>query len=229
MTSSTEEKQKVLQAEVRQQENIAAAERTKRERAEQDAKEKQAEVSRLEVEVAEAIRQKNAAAAEHTKRERAEQDAKEKQAEVSRLEVEIQKAGSRQVADARKKVRLCLGMAVLGATLAAGVWAFDSELVATILQVLSLGSSYGVLLCLGVRLVGAVVLVSSFFPAVHLLKPAYRIGALTAVVAIAVGGLDLIGPAMVASISGYLAIGAPIALALVIILEWSRVVGQDET
>ena len=229
LTSSTEEKQKALQAEVRRQENIAADERTQRERAQQDAKEKQAEVSRLKAKVAEAIRQENIAADERTQRDQAQQDAKEKQAEVSRLKAKVQKAGRRQVADARKKGRLCLGMAMLGATLAAGVWAFDSELVETILQVLSLGSSYGVSLCLVVRLIGAVVLVGSSYPAVGLLKPAYRMGALTAVVAIAVGGLDLIGLAMVASISGYLAIGAPIALALVIMLEWSRVVGQDET
>ena len=54
-------------------------------------------------------------------------------------------------------------------------------------------------------------------------------GALTVIMAIAAGGLDLIGIALVTSISGYLAIGAPIALAFMIILEWSRVVRQDET
>ena len=105
----------------------------------------QAEVSRLEEEVAEAIQQKKAAT------------------EVSRLEEEVRKAGRRQVADARREGRLRAGLAVLGALLTAGIWAFDSELVATILRVLSLESSFDVLLRPSVRLVGAAVLVGSFF------------------------------------------------------------------
>ena len=217
LTSNMEEKQKALQAEAIRQKNVAASERAKRELAEQEAKDNQAEVSRLEAEVAEAIRQKNVAASERPKRELAEQEAA------------VQKAGRRQVVDTQREGRLRAGLAVLGALLTVGIWAFDSELVATILRVLSLGSSFDVLLRPGVRLVGAAVLVCSFFPAVHPLKPTYRMGALTVIMAIAAGGLDLLGLALVTSISGYLAIGAPIALAFMIILEWSRVVRQDET
>ena len=72
LTSSMEEKQKTLQAEAIRQKNVAAAERVQRELAEQEAKDKQAQVSRLEAEVAEAIRQKNVAAAERAQRELAE-------------------------------------------------------------------------------------------------------------------------------------------------------------
>ena len=208
LTSSMEEKQKTLQAEAIRQKNVADVERARREVVEQDAKNKQAE---------------DAAAIEG-----AEQDAKEKQAEVSRLEEEVQKARRRQLTDARREGRLRAFLAVLGALLTAVIWAFDSELVATILRALSLGSSLDVLLRPGVRLVGAAVLVVSFFPAVRPLKPTYRMGALTVIMAIAAGGSDLIGLALVASISGYLAIGAPIALALMIMLEWSRVVHQNE-
>ena len=211
LASSMEEKHEALQAEAIRQKKVASDERAKRKLAEQDANDMQAEVSRLEEEVAEAIRQKKAAT------------------EVSRLEEEVRKAGRRQVADARREGRLRAGLAVLGALLTAGIWAFDSELVATILRVLSLESSFDVLLRPSVRLVGAAVLVGSFFPAVRPLKPTYRMGALTVIMAIAAGGLDLIGIALVTSISGYLAIGAPIALAFMIILEWSRVVRQDET
>ena len=211
LTSSMEEKHEALQAEAIRQKKVATDERAKRKLAEQDANDMQAEVSRLEEEVAEAIQQKKAAT------------------EVSRLEEEVRKAGRRQVADARREGRLRAGLAVLGALLTAGIWAFDSELVATILRVLSLESSFDVLLRPSVRLVGAAVLVGSFFPAVGPLKPTYRMGALTVIMAIAAGGLDLIGIALVTSISGYLAIGAPIALAFMIILEWSRVVRQDET
>ena len=212
LTSSMEEKQRVLQAEALRQKNVAAAEREKRELAEQEAKDKQAQVSRLEEEVAEALRQKNVATAEREKRELAEQKA------------EIQKARRQQVREGRLRASL----AVLGALLTAGIWAFDSELVATILRVLNLGSGFDVLLRSGVRLVGAAVLVGSFSPAVYLLKQTYRMGALTVIMAIAVGGLDLIGSTLAATISRYLAIGAPIALAFMIILEWSRVVRQDE-
>ena len=189
LTSSTEEKQKALQAE--------------------------------------AIRQKNMADDERAKRKLAEQDAKDKQAEISRLEAEVRKAGKRQVADVRREGRLRVGMAVLGALLTAAVWFFDTELVATILPVLNLESRLDSLLRLGMRLVGAAVLVGSFFPAARPLKPAYRMGALTVIMAIALGGLDLVGPTLISSISGYLAIGTPLALALMIILEWSRVVRQD--
>ena len=191
LTSSTEEKQKALHAEV--------------------------------------FRQKKEAAAERAMREIAQKNAREKESEVSRLEAEVQQAGKRQVADARMGRRLSAGLAGLGALLAASVWTFDSELVATILEVLSPGGGFDVPLGHGVRFVGAVVLIGSFFPAVRLLKSTYRMGALAVVIAFAVGGADLIGLPLVARISGYLAIGTPIALALMIILEWSRVVSQDET
>ena len=105
LTSSREEKQKVLQAEALRQMNVAVDERAKRERAEQEATENQAE----------ALRQTNVAAAERAKRERAEQEATENQAEVSRLEAKVQNAGWRQVADARREGRLLAGLAVLAA------------------------------------------------------------------------------------------------------------------
>ena len=178
---------------------------------------------------AEAIRQTNVAVAERAKRERAEQDAKERQAEVALLEAKVQEAGRRHVADARRECFLRAGLAVLGALLTAGVWAFDSQLVITILRVLSLESSFDILVRPIVRIVGAAVLVGSCFPAIRPLKPTYRMGALTVIIAIAAGGSDLVGLALVTRISGYLAIAAPIALAFTIILEWSRIVHQDET
>ena len=178
---------------------------------------------------AEAIRLTNVVAAERAKREDAEEDAKKQQAEVSRLRAEVQKAGKRQVSDARREGRLRAGFAVLGALLTAGVWAFDSELAAATLRALGLGTSFDVLLRPGVRLMGAAILVGSFFPAVRSLKPTYRIGALSVIMASAAGGLNLLGSAVVASISGYLAIGATIALAFMIVVEWSRVVRRDET
>ena len=185
---------------------------------------------------AEVFRQKKKTATERAMRETAQRNEdlaqkniREKESQVSRLEAEVQEAGKRQVADARMRRRLSAGLAGLGALLAASVWTFDSELAATILGVLSPGGGFDVSLGLGVRFVGAVVLIGSFFPAVRLLKSTYRMGALAVVIAFAVGGADLIGLPLVARISGYLAIGTPIALALMIILEWSRVVSQDET
>ena len=229
LAASGEAKQKALQAEAIRLTNVVAAERAKREDAEEDTKKQQAEVSRLRAEVAEAIRLTNVAAAERAKREDAEEDAKKQQAEVSRLRAEVQKAGKRQVSDARREGRLRAGFAVLGALLTAGVWAFDSELAAATLRALGLGTSFDVLLRPGVRLMGAAILVGSFFPAVRSLKPTYRIGALSVIMASAAGGLNLLGSAVVASISGYLAIGATIALAFMIVVEWSRVVRRDET
>ena len=196
---------------------MADSERAKREVAERETEDKKAEVSRLEAEFAETIRQRNEADSERAKRE------------LSEKQAALKEAHKRQMADMRMEGRLRAGLAGLGALLTAGIWAFDSELVAIVLRVLSLESRFDALLRTGVRLVGAAVLVSSLVPAVRPLKRTYRMGALTIIMAIAVAGLDLLGPALLARISGYLAIGAPIALAFMIIPERSRGVRQNQT
>ena len=78
------------------------------------------------------------------------------------MSLPLDPTGRRQVVDTQREGRLRAGLAVLGALLTAGIWAFDSELVATILRVLSLGSSFDVLLRPGVRLVGTAVVPSIY-------------------------------------------------------------------
>ncbi len=228
LTSSSEEKQRVLQAEAARQSKVAAVERAKREQAEQDAKDWRARVSRLEAEVAEAAQEKGAVAAERSRREHAEREAVGRQAKVSSLEAEVQEARRRRLADARRERRLMAGLAVLGALLAAGVWGFDSELASSIGQFLGRGSGWEVPLRWGVRGLGAAILVGSFLPAVLLMRRSYRLGGLTVVAAIGVGGLDLMGPELVASVSGYLGIGAAVATATVAVLDWAGTVRQEE-
>lgn len=227
LTSSAEEKQRVLEAEAARQSKVAAAERAKREQAEEDARDWKARASRLEAEVAEAEQEKGAYAEERLRRERAEQDAVGREARMSELEAEVQEGRRRRVEDARRERRLLAGLAVLGALVAAGVWRFDSEIVSSIVQAFGHGSGSEVSWRWGVRVLGATVLIGSFLPAIRLTRRSYRVGSLSVVAAVAVGGLDLMGPEVVASWSGYLAIGAAVATAIVVVQDWSSADRRD--
>ena len=80
----------------------------------------------------------------------------------------------------------------------------------------------------GARVVGGVLLVSLFLPSFSLLRASYRLSALATVAALAIGGMDIVGSEMIGRIAGYLAIGVPVALALTIMLGWSRLVDINE-
>ena len=223
LISSTEKKQRELQAEMTRQKDIDGAARERLEREQQNA---ETEISRLKEELEGlTTRQKDIDGAARERLEREQQNA---ETEISRLKEEAQTAGRCHVADARREAFLRVGLVLLGAILTMGIWIFDSELVSAILRVLSLENSFDVLLNSGVRLVGAAVLVLSSFPAVLQLKPAYSIGIGGAIAAIAVGGSDLIEQASIDTISGYLEIGVPIAVLLTIIMERSRVFRQED-
>lgn len=111
------------------------------------------------------------------------------------------------------------GLAVLGALMTIGVWLFDSELALRIQEAVSLTGSQEILR-LGVRGIGLLLLVGCSAPLVLSLRMAYRIPSAAAVVALALGGVDFLGAEVFATVSGYLAIGTPIALAIAGLLGW---------
>ena len=104
-----------------------------------------------EVLQAEAMRQKRVADDERAKRELAERDAEDKQSEVSRLEAEVKEAGCREQTYAKRDRRRLAGIAMLGAMLTSGIWAFDSEIVASLLPSLSLEGGLDSVLHIAVR------------------------------------------------------------------------------
>ena len=219
LTSSTEEKQKSLQAEALRQANLAREEHARRELAEREAAEGRARIARLEERVAEVTREMG------TLREGR---AAEGRREVTRLKAEAERAESK---NRRREARLSAALAVIGAVLASALWALDAELTGIVTDLMDLTGDAGPSSRLAIRLLGAVGLVGCFLPAVRRLVSGYRLPALTVVVASAAGGLDIVGPDVVATVSGAMAIGAPVALALLIVLQWRRVIdtGGGET
>ena len=168
---------------------------------------------------AEARRQQEIAASERTKREIAEIEALEEKKRVAQLEAKAEAATRRELAIKRCEVRLRAALMVLGALIAVGVWRFDSELARLLIGMNSTLEAYREFLELGVRFCGSFVLAVASLPAVFLLRPNLRMGMLIFIAAIALGGLDILGPEQLSACSGYLGIAAPIALALLIIFE----------
>ena len=106
--------------------------------------------------------------------------------------------------------------------MAIGIWTFDSELVSVIMRILSLDSGFDGVIHSGVRLMGAALVFFVCLSAIARYKRVYQLGIGTVIVAIALGGSNLVNQAEVDTISGYLEIGAPIALIIMAALERSR-------
>ena len=225
-TSSKDERQKALEMEAARQKGVADSERQKREHAEQITRQKEAELERLRSEAVDAFAQKQIADSEREKRIRAEENAKQKEAQVVRLESEAEKSATREAEHARRDRRLAAIVAIMGSVLTSIVWAFDAELLSLALEILDRDRGIMVPAVPLVRLAASVILVGSFVPVISSLDRRYAISTLTVITAIAVGGSKLIGPSLVSTISGYLAIAAPIALVLMMVLRWSRAIRQ---
>ena len=219
LTSSMEEKQRALLEATHHQKGLAEAERAKRVRAEADVEAKEGEVERLR-------REMEAEKEERLSRERrATENEREK---LDQLKAEVQRAGKRSEGSARAVRRLCGGVAVLGSVVAGGIWAMDVVIAESIVEWLQWDGSRAGAVAAGARVVGGVLLVSLFLPSVSLLRASYRLSALATVAALAIGGMDIVGSEMIGRIAGYLAIGVPVALALTIMLGWSRLVDINE-
>ena len=214
-----EEKQRALHEAAHHQKGLAEAERAKRVRAEADVEAKEGEVECLR-------REMEAGKKERLSREkRAAENEREK---LEQLEAEVQRAGRRGERKARAVRRLCGGVAVLGSAVAGGIWAMDVAIAEGILEWLEWDGSREGAMAFGARVAGGLLLIGSFLPSVSLLRASYRLSALATVAALAIGGMDIVGSEMIGRMAGYLAIGVPVALALTIMLGWSRLVDINE-
>ena len=178
--------------------------------------------------LAEAKRQEQLVAEERALRTDVEREAREKQQEIVRLSEEIQAASARRVSDAQLQRRLWAGLGILGSVLAAGSWYFDAEIAGRLTDAWRLGASYAGALGSVVRLIGAAILIATVFPAVAFMKRQYRNIIRVILVSCALGASDLIGIANAQMVAGYLAIAAPIATILVIVLHWLGVLEGEQ-
>ena len=168
---------------------------------------------------AELTRMKDKAAAQRAGHEL---ETDKRQAEIIRLKTELEEASCRHADDAKRNANLSTWVAVLGVFMAIGIWTFDSELVSVIMRILSLDSGFDGVIHSGVRLMGAALVFFVCLSAIARYKRVYQLGIGTVIVAIALGGSNLVNQAEVDTISGYLEIGAPIALIIMAALERSR-------
>ena len=219
LTSSMAEKQRALHEAAHHQMGRAEAERTKRVRAEAAVEAKEGEVERLRREI-EAEREEM-----HSRERRA---ADNQRAKLRQFRAEAQRAGRRSERSARTVRRLCGGVAILGAAVAGGIWGMDVAIAESLVEWLQWDGSRAAAVAAGARVTGGLLLVVACLPSVSVLRGSYRLSALATVAALAIGGMDIVGSETIGKMAGYLAIGVPVALALTIILEWSRLVDINE-
>ena len=219
LTSSMEEKQRALHVAAHHEKGLAEVERSKRVRAEADVEAKEGEVDRLR-------RKMEAEKKESLSRERHAVENERKK--VEQLKAEVQREGRRSERSAQTVRRLCGGVAVLGSVVVGGIWAMDVPIAESIVEWLQWDGSRGGAVAASARIAGGLLLVGSFLPSVSLLRASFRLPALATVAALAIGGMDIVGSEMIGRMAGYLAIGVPVALALTIMLGWSRLVDMNE-
>ena len=171
--------------------------------------------------LAEAKTQEQLAAEERAKRSDAEREARERMSEIDRLNAEIDAANAKSVADTLAKKRLWSGMAMLGSCVAASGWFFDTEIAGRLAAAWRLGADFVGPLGAAVRVLGAVTLVATVFPAVGFLKRRHRHIVRGALVACLVGASDLLGIGTVRVVSAYLTVGTTIAILLGIVYAFA--------
>lgn len=184
----------------------------------------------------EARRQQEIASRERERRELAEHEAQKKQMRADQLETEIQtektktkKALSLELAGKRRESRLRAGLMVLGAIIAAMIWSLDSELARLLIGGESANVAQVTIIGMIVRCIGSLLFVLASLPTVMSLRSSFRLGGLTFIIALALVRLNLIGPEKISLWSGYLAIVTPLALALLIVLEWKILREPEDT
>lgn len=173
---------------------------------------------------------------ERVRREFAEREAQKKQMRADQLETEIQtersktkKALSHELAAKRRESRLRAGLTVLGVLIAAMIWSLDSEFARLLIGGESASVAQVAKIRIIVRCIGSLLLVLASLPSVMSLRSSFRLAVLTFIIAFALVRLDLFGPEKISLWSGYLAIVTPIALALLIVLEWKILREPEDT
>jgi len=184
---------------------------------------------------AEARRLQKEVSRERERRDLAEREAQEKQMKADQLESKIQaernktkRALSRELATKRRESRLRVGLMVFGVFIAALIWSFDSEFARFLIGADSDFVAQVVKVERWIRGIGSFLFVLASLPAVMSLRSRFRLVILTFFIAFALARVDLFGPEKIALWSGYLAIATPIALALMIVLEWNILLEPED-
>ena len=178
--------------------------------------------------LAEAERQEQIAAEERAKRADAEREAKERGNEIARLNSRIVAANVQSVADSMARRRLRSGMAMLGLFLAAASWYFDADIARRLAETWQIGADFVGPLGVAVRVLGALILVVSVFPAVAFFKPRYRQYVRGVLVACAFGASDVIDVSTIRVVSAYLTFALPIAAFLVVVMHWCGILDDGD-
>ena len=205
LASSTAERRSGLEAETMRHRREAAAERQARKAAEDVAAQSRSAESSLQEAFAEELKKGDAAARE-----------------LSDVRAELEEEGSLRGSYARSVLRLRAGLAAMGAVVATGLWLFDAELASAIVRLLTLGPAFEAPVGIGVRLGGAAALLACVYPIVGALRPAYRLGGLAVVGAVALGGSGLFEQETVETVAAYLDAGTPLGLVLALMLGQRR-------
>ncbi len=161
---------------------------------------------------AEAQRLRDLATEERTKREIAENKNQEANEGLIDLRGKFEEAEKRKSELIKSEAMWRTCVMFLGALVAVGLWVFDLEI----------GNSLGTnseWLLFSLRLFGSLILVGTAIPTALLLDKMDRIGLYSVVGALALGGLEVLTPSIVSEWSGYLAICAPVAVFLVILVR----------
>ena len=227
LTSSSDERQKALHEETLRQEHLVSIERERRVMAEKGIGDREAEIAHLRQQVADMDHQKEIAIKERKRRESAEQDVKDKEEKVAQLSGQVREARRQTSIEKKRGIYLRLALALVGTSFTCLIWYFDSDIVDNILGFLGSSTKSDAWILPIIRFAGSVLMLLSCAPAVFLLRQKHLLAGFTIVMAVSAGGLGLLKDSVVAEISGYLAIGWPLALAFLLMMGWLQADKSD--
>lgn len=188
LSSSSDERQRALQAEIARQESIASHEREKRKTAEREISLEQEKLMVVQSDL---------------------------RSSESRETVALKQ---RSQSNRRENLWKYLIM-LMGVTLGFFAWTFDTEISRVI--VLTGNSTDSPLLAieLYIRIAGSVLMFVVSLPALVSLKKPIRVTSLTCIGALALFGANIMGPELLSTVSGYLALAAPVALIIMLLIK----------
>jgi len=195
LSSSTDEKQKALQDEIHRQQKNAAAEREKREHAEEDANKQRANW------------------------QKESEEAREREL---RLEREIEEARAKEAARERREGWVRWALLLLGSIIAFVGWGYHSELSQYIILQQPNLSSLLDMVSFGIRLCASLLFVLTALPAACWLRKGFRKTILIIVVALAIGELGLSDTQWISNYSVYLTFASPLVCLLLVLTDPRR-------
>lgn len=195
LSSSADEKQKALQDEIHRQQKNAAAEREKREQAEEDANKQRANRQR---------------------------ESEEATARELCLEREIKEARARDSARDRQEGMVRILVLLLGAFIAFVGWGYHSELSQYIIRQQPTFDTWLDMVSFAIRFCASLLFVITALPAACWQRKRVREAALIIIVALAIGGLGLNDTQWISNWSGYLTLASPVVCLLLVLTDPRR-------